>query len=388
MESGTVSSVHLMSHEFPPFTGGIGTYVEETARACADLGLETTVWAPDYGRDQNDCFPFAVRRVAMRGKQDWLCRMRLAGAVRKAFPDGRIPGTVILAEPGPIRLWMYADLMRLPRPQRLALVLHGSEIPAMAHPVHRRSRFQRLLEAADVVGVVSSAVGDLLRDRFPKLQVNPVRVPGAVRSVWKDLPAVDRPADRPVRRILQVGRITPRKGQGTLAEALARLPDPLKQNLEVRLVGPVGHTRYHRRLISRIRSLEVPLTHEGTLSEEALREAYAWADLAVLPSRPFRKSIEGLGLALLEAAHFGCPVIGSRLGGIPEALEEGLSGLLVPPDDPQALAMAIKELASDPVSAARMGQAGAGFVRASFSWERNARLLCGLETRDGAQGGT
>jgi glycosyltransferase involved in cell wall biosynthesis len=369
------AEVQVLTHEFRPFTGGIGVYVEELARAAAGGGHKTTVWAPDYGASQADTFPFAVRRIRMRGKQDWLCRMRFAAALRKGFPNGHIPGTTILAEPGPIRLWMHHRFMRLPQAQRLVIIFHGSELRALSQKPRHRRLLVDLLARADCIGCVSGPVRAAVSELAPDVADKLVMVPGAVRSSWSGLPPVPRRNEGGIREILQVGRIHPRKGQLMLVEAIALLPDALRESIRVRLVGPVGRKAYAEALQTRIRELGLPVVVEGPVSEDGLRESYERAAVAVLPSQPFRDSVEGLGLALLEAQHFACPVIGTRLGGIPEALEEGSSGILVPPGSPRELARALEMLLSDPQRASDMGVAGARFVRNAFSWEAN---LCKL----------
>jgi glycosyltransferase involved in cell wall biosynthesis len=369
------AETHILTHEFPPFRGGIGLYAEETARAISGAGGMATVWAPGYGDVRGDRFPFAVRRIPMAGRQDWPCRLRLARALKESFPSGRVPGSIVLAEPGPVRLWMYRKFLGLPKPQRLVLILHGSELRRLASPFHRRQLFRKLILEADVVGVVSRAVRDMLLDFCPQAEAKVVLVPGAVRSAWSELPAPASGPHAETAEILQVGRIHPRKGQAFLMEALALLPDDCLQGLRVRIVGPTGRRRYLDRVKALIRENRLPVELAGALGDDELREAYAAASLLVMPSQPLKRSIEGLGIALLEAQHFGCPVIGTAVGGIAEALVDGESGLLVPPGDPQALAGAIKQLVDHPAEAARMGQAGARFVRGHFSWEANVHRL-------------
>ena len=79
--------------------------------------------------------------------------------------------------------------------------------------------------------------------------------------------------------------------------------------------------------------------------------------------------MEGLGVSLLQAACAGVPVVASAVGGIPEAVRDGVNGLLVPPGDTAALAAAIKQLLADPALAARLGQNGQRLVREEFSVE-------------------
>lgn len=91
----------------------------------------------------------------------------------------------------------------------------------------------------------------------------------------------------------------------------------------------------------------------------------ACAELCILPSRA-----EGLPNVVLEAMSAGVPVVATRVGGIPEVIEDGASGLLVPPQDPRALAEAILSLLRDRRMAARMGQTAHKRVQTNFSFER------------------
>lgn len=366
-------AVHVLSHEFSPYRGGIGTYVEETCRAYAACGEGVTLWAPDYGQLVDEDWPFAVKRIRMRGRQDWLCRLRLAKAMRAAFAEG-MEGQLILAEPGPIRTWMYADWLGLPAPDRLAVIFHGSELALLSRLPHRRHLLGRLLQRADKVGVVSGEVERRVREIYGNLRLPFVRVPGAVRHVWREEPIPGKERGD-VLEVLQVGRIHPRKGQHVLLEAVASLPDGLRRKVRVRLIGPDGNRRYACGVREQIRMANLPVEWGGSCSEEALREAYVRAHVLVMPSVPYRNSVEGLGIALLEAAHFGCAVIGARIGGIPETLREGETGVLFPPGNGHALAAALQRFIEAPDLALAMGVAGGEFVRNAFSWRENVKLL-------------
>src|SRR5206468_10067353 len=82
-----------------------------------------------------------------------------------------------------------------------------------------------------------------------------------------------------------------------------------------------------------------------------------------------RGDTEGLGVVLLEAMHHRVPVVASRIGGITDIVADGVSGLLVPPGDPNALAQAIGRLADDRALARRLGDAGYRRLQEQFSWE-------------------
>jgi glycosyltransferase involved in cell wall biosynthesis len=107
----------------------------------------------------------------------------------------------------------------------------------------------------------------------------------------------------------------------------------------------------------------------GMLPREALVEQYARADIFVAPRR-----YESFGLIFLEAMMHGAACVGTRAGGIPEVVEHGTTGLLVPPEDPTALAEALARLAGDAALRRRMGEAGLATYRRSFTAERMAEM--------------
>ena len=82
-----------------------------------------------------------------------------------------------------------------------------------------------------------------------------------------------------------------------------------------------------------------------------------------------RGDTEGLGVVLLEAMSYRVPVIGSAIGGITDIITDGETGLLVPPEDPAAIAAAIERIAGDVDLAARLAEAGNRRVREQFGWD-------------------
>lgn len=184
-------------------------------------------------------------------------------------------------------------------------------------------------------------------------------------------PAVERPA-RVERtsgggglRLLAVGNVYPRKGLHVLVEALGAVALPF--HLEV--VGEADYEPdYAGRLAERIREsrLEDRIVFRGRLDGPGLDAAYRSADVFVAPSL-----WEGFGMAVLEALLYGLPVVATRVGAIPELIEDERNGLLVPPNDAAALAGALGRLASDPALRARLsaGARESGERRAG-SWDQ------------------
>ena len=165
--------------------------------------------------------------------------------------------------------------------------------------------------------------------------------------------------------VLFVGRLVSRKGVDRLIKAFAGLEGT--PTLEV-----VGDGPERGRLEAMAHDLGVGdrVRFRGKVSAEALQASYARAAIVVLPSvRDARGDTEGLGVVLLEAMNHGTPVVASEIGGIPDIVADGRSGLLVPPGDVAALANALRRLLEDRALAARLGAGGRERVREHFSWD-------------------
>ncbi len=123
-----------------------------------------------------------------------------------------------------------------------------------------------------------------------------------------------------------------------------------------------GEGGEHAVLAARVRTLGLDANVRFLGRVDDVASVLAAADVLVMPSRQ-----EGLGVAALEAMAAGLPVIASRVGGLPEAVVDGATGLLVPPADVPALAAAIARLAADRALARRLGAAGRARVRERFT---------------------
>jgi glycosyltransferase involved in cell wall biosynthesis/GT2 family glycosyltransferase len=190
-------------------------------------------------------------------------------------------------------------------------------------------------------------------------------------SDWAE--AEPAPAPRNVLRFLFVGRLESRKGIDTL---LAAAPAVLRRFPASRLdiVGDdsIEGGKYKADFLARgdLEDLAGRVTFHGRVDEEILRARYRDCDVLVAPSR-----YESFGLIYVEGMIFGKPVIGGRAGGGPEVIEEGLTGLTVPPGDAEALAEAMTRLASDAGLRRAMGDAGRRRYKERFRAESAARAL-------------
>ena len=181
---------------------------------------------------------------------------------------------------------------------------------------------------------------------------------------------------RPV-RLLGVARLVPKKGVEVLLEALAALPPALHWRYT-----HIGHGPLRRALEAKAQRLGLAerIRWAGALPQERVLRAYRDADLFVLASRIAADGDrDGLPNVLLEAGAQELAVVASRVEAVPELIEDGWNGHLVPPDDPQALAAMLAWLIEDPKARLRLGRAGRVRVLTDFGMSAGLdRLAAGL----------
>jgi glycosyltransferase involved in cell wall biosynthesis len=172
-------------------------------------------------------------------------------------------------------------------------------------------------------------------------------------------------------RVLTVGRIEREKGHRVLLDALNSLK---RRGMTVHwtLVGDGSLRDSLRRRVEDL-GLGGQVVLSGNVGQDRIRSCYLDAHLFCLPSLG-----EGVPVVLMEAMASGLPVVASQIMGVPELVEHGVSGLLVPPGRPEALADAIEGLARDPGLRRRMGEAGRRRVARDYHSERSAVELRAL----------
>lgn len=202
--------------------------------------------------------------------------------------------------------------------------------------------------------------------------------PGRVELVYHGLdlgrfPPIERAAPRNPATILTVGRAVPKKGLDDLLRALALLP----RDVAWRLVH-VGGGALRQKLRRQAETLGIAdrITWAGAQPQQEVLAQYRQADLFVLASRIADDGDrDGLPNVLMEAQSQGLPCIATKVSAIPELIEHDVTGLLVPPGDPSALAKALAALIADPGAARKLAEAGARRVRERFGHNANLDRL-------------
>lgn len=374
----------LLSQEYPPSrVGGVGRYIHQLARSLADLGHDPHVLTTGTGHDTVDFedgvwvhrivprpHPAATTGAAgpvpphvwshaatLRDEVARLAERRPVAGIYAPVWDcegaallrqGTIP--LVTGLQTMLRIWMQTNEARLADSRFVADFL--TPMLALEQEVLRHSPVLHAISTA-ILHDIEGLYGLALADRA-------VVVPLGLED-YRTLPATPAPAKLPgiTHRILFVGRLEARKGIDVLLEAalpvLARFPTAQLDIVgNATLPGP-GGPPYRAAFLAdpRTAAIRPRVVFHGEVDDAALRGFYAACDLFVAPSR-----FESFGLVFVEAMMFAKPTIGCRIGGMPEVIAEGETGLLAEPGNPAALADALTRLLADDALRTAMGRAG------------------------------
>ena len=311
---------------------------------------------------------------------------RLYHALARHLPPG---DTLVLAPR--VRYLVCGQLLSLGGPTRLlsglfglryAVFVHGADLKDYSDrfPWSRLARW--VIEGADTVLVNSRFTGRLVERLTPgaarRIDVLPMGVdPAPVLDTVKveELRRRYRLGDGPV--LLSVSRLVPMKGHDIV---IAALPDLVARvpGLRYLVVGAGPHRAALQHLAEAV-GVGRHVVFAGRVTDEDLPPHYGLATLFVQLSRdPGREDgLEGFGLSFLEAASHGIPCIAGRSGGVPEAVCEGETGWLIPPEDRAAFVGAAARLLSDPDERSRMSIEAIRWA-GRHSWQRTADHLQAL----------
>ncbi|WP_322778056.1 glycogen synthase [Frankia sp. Cas4] len=387
--------VSLLTREYPPEVyGGAGVHVEYLAREVSRL-VNLTVHCQGADRPGSD-------GIAVRAHRPWDQLADAGEALRTVSADLSATAAVADADLVHSHTW-YANLAG-----HLASLLYGIPHVMTSHSLEpqRPWKAEQLgggyalsswcervsIESAAAVIAVSEGMRADVLSAYPA--VDPAKVHVIRNGIDTDEYAPDPATDVLARHgvdpgqpsVVFVGRITRQKGVPVLLRAAAEL-DPRAQLVlcagapdTPQLLAEVTD------LVDGLRDVRKGVVWiSGMLAKPEVIQLLSHATVFVCPS-----VYEPLGIVNLEAMACSTAVVASRVGGIPEVVDDGVTGLLVPPDDPAALAAAVNELLTDPARAAAMGQAGRDRAVAEFGWpavaEKTARLYEALVS-DHAQAG-
>lgn len=322
--------VGLISAEFPPERGGIQTYAWEYARELARRGHEVTVFTRPHEEGEVVSSEFRIEPILrLRRRLDgpafakysievWHALNAAYAWIALDFPHA------FVTVHGNDFLWPYQPVARLDLRQRLHLP-YGSNADRWLGDILTRSLVRRSLPRADQVFANSRYTADRLCREIPACREN---TSAAMVGVSPSYFAAARPVRRegPPRLITVCRLAEPHKNVDVVLRSLSRLREPFP--FQYTIVGD-GELLAPLRALTLELGLESRVTFTGFVEQDQLLELLRESDLFVLTTSATPIAYEGFGLVYIEANASGCPVLAARIGGAAEAVQEGVTGLLV-----------------------------------------------------------
>jgi phosphatidyl-myo-inositol dimannoside synthase len=362
----------VITWNFPPRRGGIENVLENL---CSGL------------REKHRVFIVTSFAKAPHSAEPDTFRAPLAGLIPFAF-YALWRGAMVLARGPQTRVVFGGSALVTPLVlilarvfcRRAVVLTHGLDV------IHRNAFYQllcvRWLKFCDRVIANSNYTGALSQSKAvaqERLTVIPPGVQPERFDIPTDVNATKRRWNIEGKKIiLFVGRLAKRKGikefiEKSLVEIVRQIPETVflivgdnpTQSLAHRdnVVGEIDMT------VSKL-SLENEVRLLGALSDNEVISLYHVCDVVLLPALDMKDDVEGFGIVLLEAAAAGKPVVATRVGGIPEAIEEGKSGILIAPDDYQPLSRSVIGLLSNNKERFAMGQYARERIKEKFCWAK------------------
>jgi phosphatidylinositol alpha-1,6-mannosyltransferase len=330
----------LITLEFPPDIGGIASYYHQIVKSdssikvlhlrCRDAALPRLHW-----------FKF-FKPVARKVKEEKINYLQI----------GHI-----------LPLGYLGLIFKLISKKPYLVYVHGLDVLQGRLSTWKKFWIKVILHQADTIVANSSFVKESVLKKY-NVDAKKFRVVYPKVDVAAMEPTVDKlaPVAKPagVKIILSVGRLVRRKGFDMVIRALALLHD-----CQYWIVGD-GPDRERLELLVKKYNLENKVKFLGSIPNPQIYQYYKACDVFVMPCREIDGDVEGFGIVFLEAAAFGKPVIAGRSGGAPEAVIDGVTGLLVNPLDIDDIAQAMVKLLTNEALALKLGEQGYRRVCAKF----------------------
>jgi len=374
----------LLAFNFPPHEGGIACMMGEIARRYPPHSLIVSTGSYVNSAASDAGFEQTIDRVALPAQ-----RLRtLSGLV-----SWTARATALAKRSGPGFAWC-AELKPAGYPARwlasrqgipYGIVTHGAEL-LLQDEKSRRSRFKRrigveLLRGASVFVANSRWTAAytqrlLLAHQLPRLAAR-VRVVLLGTDPKQFRPGIDPRAVRAKYGldggpwILTVARLDWHKGLDTVVRALptVRAAHPTARYA----IAGVGSARPWIERVVAETGTGGAVRFLGFVPDSELPALYNAVDVFVLASRRHDLLVEGFGIAIVEASASGLPVIGGHEAGVPDAVREGETGILVNAYDPAAVAAGISQVLGDSALRRRLGAGGRRAVETFYNWDRVAQ---------------
>jgi phosphatidylinositol alpha-1,6-mannosyltransferase len=389
-----MAKTFLLTDEFPPIVTGIARLMGEIARhyPSGELLVSTGQHRDSleidarYAATSIDRLPLASRSLkGFAGLLFWSRRvvsLARAHKPRFAWADSIRPATYAAK-------WAHERVGT-----SYGVLVHGGDMLKELHAIHHtpfaRRSAKALLRSAAAVVANSNWTREQAQKVLRELGLDPLAESVKVVPLGTDpeqfRPGIDPKDVRTRYRLnggrwaLTVARLEPYKGIDTALRAVARVR---KEGIDLHyaIVGVGKRHDTYRKLAESLHIADA-VRFVGPVPDADLPALYNAAEVYLGVSRTDKRvQVEGFGIALAEAAACGLPVIAGRSGGLAEAVHDGETGLVVDPDDAEAVVTALGRVLADQLFARRLGQAGRKAVETYYNWDRVIRDLREIEAQ-------
>ncbi|MEY4722971.1 MAG: hypothetical protein RLZZ324_484 [Candidatus Parcubacteria bacterium] len=361
--------VLIATLEYPPQHGGIATYLASLAHMLPVGSVQVLAPESEHARSHDAAEDMPIFRRPLLSR--WLRPRWIAALISTAAVVTREKPSVLVVShllPMGTVARILKRLCKLP----YVVIVHGMDVALALEAGGRKLKAAHAaLAEADLVVANSEYTARLAESagatKRKLMVVNPAPTFALGAGDFTLMRDARTREDLGLHKgflALSVGRLVERKGFDTLIAAVGILK---KHGKAPQLVivgdGPdrkrLEELAYKEDVLEDVRFL-------GSVPFSELAAIHAAADCFVLAPRTIGADVEGFGIVYLDAALMGKPSVGTRAGGIPEAVKDGETGILVPPADAPALADALRKIMDDPSYAARLGIQGRARVKRDF----------------------
>ncbi len=361
----------FITNDFGPRAGGIETFIIGLIQRLPHTSTIVYTSAQGDTRDYDAAWlaEYGVRVIRDRAKI-LLPTPRVNRTVAKLV---KIEGIETVAFGAAAPLAIMSSVLRRAGARRIIALTHGHEV--------WWSKVFPFTLAMRRIGSTTDSLTYL--GEFTRKAISAALTPKAGNAMVKIAPGIDTdhfaPVDATILRkslgltgkrvIVSVGRLVHRKGQDYLIEAMSAIVHEIP-DAHLVLVGEGPYREHLVKLVQKY-SLDDYVTFIGRIQYAELPKYICLGDVFAMPSRSrFRGlEVEGLGIVYLEASACGLPVIAGASGGAPDAVIEGITGVVVDGQDSAAIAVAAINLLNDPEKATKMGRAGRDWIVEKWRWQ-------------------
>jgi len=374
-------SVLIITNDFYPSRGGIQETILGLAR---QFGDKCVVLAPYYSRhdiSNDDKFDFLVVRTNGLRQDRFIDKLLFLGLrrpfvflVRTGFLIGRVikKDCYSFVICGHITNLLTGVFVKRFSEIPLAMIVHGKELLFRGVMKTFKESFAKyLLRQCNYLFVSNRFVKKtLLEMSVPEEKI--ISIPFGVNFDQNQKTMGERLGNNR-KTILTVGRLVERKGHEVVLRAL---PMVLKRFPNV-IYQIVGNGSMEKKLHHLVDEMKLRKNVEFYGEVNNIKHFYQNCDMFIMPSRFIEEKgdVEGFGLVYLEANFFGKPVVAGRAGGVSDAVIDGVTGILVDPENAEEIANAIIKLLENPELAHKLGEQGRQRVVTEFTWERAASII-------------